>query len=126
MSRSDRDSYAATSPGWRMGTPSQPSIRWRSGHALWEFPCTSYFTKAKRRRRYQRTSGDRKSTRLNSSHLGISYAVFCLKKKKTHARTIHEAEDHTGAHRLVGDRVDEVEGTGRAIYAVGFVVDRLY
>src|SRR5437899_12698511 len=25
--------------------------------------------------------GDRKSTRLNSSHLGISYAVFCLKKK---------------------------------------------
>src|SRR5258705_859566 len=28
------------------------------------------------------TSLDRKSTRLNSSHLGISYAVFCLKKKK--------------------------------------------
>src|SRR5258705_2040506 len=27
-------------------------------------------------------SKDRKSTRLNSSHLGISYAVFCLKKKK--------------------------------------------
>src|SRR5262245_52282013 len=26
-------------------------------------------------------NGDRKSTRLNSSHLGISYAVFCLKKK---------------------------------------------
>src|SRR2546426_9209474 len=34
---------------------------------------------------------DRKSTRLNSSHLVISYAVFCLKKKKkhtTHTRTI--------------------------------------
>src|ERR1035441_7576431 len=29
---------------------------------------------------------DRKSTRLNSSHLGISYAVFCLKKK--HSRTL--------------------------------------
>src|SRR5258705_4253099 len=28
------------------------------------------------------TLRDRKSTRLNSSHLGISYAVFCLKKKK--------------------------------------------
>src|SRR3712207_8332592 len=28
-----------------------------------------------------RTSGDRKSTRLNSSHANISYAVFCLKKK---------------------------------------------
>src|SRR5205814_4153267 len=27
------------------------------------------------------TRGDRKSTRLNSSHLGISYAVFCLKKE---------------------------------------------
>src|SRR3712207_6645452 len=27
---------------------------------------------------------DRKSTRLNSSHANISYAVFCLKKKKTH------------------------------------------
>src|SRR2546426_8616425 len=27
---------------------------------------------------------DRKSTRLNSSHLVISYAVFCLKKKKNH------------------------------------------
>src|SRR5690625_5852024 len=27
---------------------------------------------------------DRKSTRLNSSHVAISYAVFCLKKKKTH------------------------------------------
>src|SRR5690349_23235730 len=29
--------------------------------------------------------GDRKSTRLNSSHVEISYAVFCLKKKKKHA-----------------------------------------
>src|SRR5262245_63372074 len=35
---------------------------------------------------------DRKSTRLNSSHLGISYAVFCLKKKnlnKTQTETEH-------------------------------------
>src|SRR5690606_41538769 len=30
---------------------------------------------------------DRKSTRLNSSHVKISYAVFCLKKKKDHIRT---------------------------------------
>src|SRR5947199_10834839 len=30
---------------------------------------------------------DRKSTRLNSSHLGISYAVFCLKKKKNNTRS---------------------------------------
>src|SRR5205085_5738387 len=32
--------------------------------------------------RLQRALGDRKSTRLNSSHSQISYAVFCLKKKK--------------------------------------------
>src|SRR2546430_12922675 len=30
----------------------------------------------------RRSGGDRKSTRLNSSHSQISYAVFCLKKKK--------------------------------------------
>src|SRR5205814_9602196 len=36
-----------------------------------------------RSRRFRREgTPDRKSTRLNSSHLGISYAVFCLKKKK--------------------------------------------
>src|SRR5438045_7442215 len=34
------------------------------------------------RGQYRRIYRDRKSTRLNSSHLGISYAVFCLKKKK--------------------------------------------
>src|SRR5262245_62393869 len=33
------------------------------------------------------TEVDRKSTRLNSSHLGISYAVFCLKKKKNTKKT---------------------------------------
>src|SRR3712207_7951539 len=33
-------------------------------------------------REYARTDPDRKSTRLNSSHANISYAVFCLKKKK--------------------------------------------
>src|SRR5439155_15840321 len=32
--------------------------------------------------RGQGPKGDRKSTRLNSSHVAISYAVFCLKKKK--------------------------------------------
>src|SRR5690349_22920420 len=34
------------------------------------------------RRRRQHRGLDRKSTRLNSSHVEISYAVFCLKKKK--------------------------------------------
>src|SRR5437773_6353817 len=32
---------------------------------------------------------DRKSTRLNSSHITISYAVFCLKKKKHNKKTSH-------------------------------------
>src|SRR3712207_7126889 len=34
-------------------------------------------------------TGDRKSTRLNSSHANISYAVFCLKKKNTHIFSVH-------------------------------------
>src|SRR5256885_9463774 len=37
---------------------------------------------ARTRSRCTRRTSDRKSTRLNSSHLVISYAVFCLKKKK--------------------------------------------
>src|SRR3712207_7111543 len=42
----------------------------------------------KRNRRYSLLfNGDRKSTRLNSSHANISYAVFCLKKKKTNTTT---------------------------------------
>src|SRR2546430_3328366 len=38
-------------------------------------------------------SGDRKSTRLNSSHSQISYAVFCLKKKKT--KITHKSRTRT-------------------------------
>src|SRR2546426_6396013 len=39
--------------------------------------------------------GDRKSTRLNSSHLVISYAVFCLKKKK---KKNHTRQDDASKH----------------------------
>src|SRR5256885_9174280 len=38
--------------------------------------------------RHHAHAADRKSTRLNSSHLVISYAVFCLKKKKTPRTTL--------------------------------------
>src|SRR3712207_7599010 len=38
-------------------------------------------------RRGRARGGDRKSTRLNSSHANISYAVFCLKKKKEIEKT---------------------------------------
>src|SRR5258705_8081727 len=44
-------------------------------------------------------SRDRKSTRLNSSHLGISYAVFCLKKKNNYVITRdhnYKQEPHKG------------------------------
>src|SRR3712207_9010553 len=44
---------------------------------------------------------DRKSTRLNSSHANISYAVFCLKKKKTHHA--HAVEGDAGALPRVED-----------------------
>src|SRR3989454_2889928 len=46
-------------------------------------------------------SEDRKSTRLNSSHLVISYAVFCLKKKKNNP--IRRRRKNT-THRKRGDR----------------------
>src|SRR6266446_9369892 len=42
---------------------------------------------AEREQHADRIAQDRKSTRLNSSHLVISYAVFCLKKKKQKNRT---------------------------------------
>src|SRR5262245_63505514 len=49
-----------------------------------------------------RPRGDRKSTRLNSSHLGISYAVFCLKKKK---KTIN----NTNKNRCKRDKTNTVQ-----------------
>src|SRR6266446_5162426 len=43
---------------------------------------------------------DRKSTRLNSSHLVISYAVFCLKKKSTPIETTIPSREHRSAQLL--------------------------
>src|SRR2546426_6475896 len=51
-------------------------------------------------RRSRLPSGsDRKSTRLNSSHLVISYAVFCLKKKKDNRTHTVVTRDRVGANR---------------------------
>src|SRR5690349_23604297 len=50
----------------------------------------------------QRPPPDRKSTRLNSSHVEISYAVFCLKKKKKKTKTNkqrHREKKHTQVSR---------------------------
>src|SRR2546430_9382582 len=59
----------------------------------------------RRRRRSSARQRDRKSTRLNSSHSQISYAVFCLKKKKeipdktSHLRTpVLDVPDHLLQH----------------------------
>src|SRR3989449_4063143 len=54
------------------------------------------------RRQPERVLGDRKSTRLNSSHGYISYAVFCLKKKKkttSHSRHRDKVEECVGRPR---------------------------
>src|ERR1039458_5862935 len=61
-------------------------------------------SRASWRRWWQRsgpmTDGDRKSTRLNSSHLGISYAVFCLKKKqKSQNKHLYTVTGHHTAAR---------------------------
>src|SRR4051812_49889209 len=55
---------------------------WR-GLPAWPAPKDELYRR--HRGRYS-SSLDRKSTRLNSSHMSISYAVFCLKKKKKQAQ----------------------------------------
>src|SRR5215510_15948787 len=42
---------------------------------------------------------DRKSTRLNSSHVAISYAVFCLKKKKVRVKNLYKKKKKTQANK---------------------------
>src|SRR5256885_8840655 len=55
--------------------------RFATSCACCEFEVWRTVDKSRDHKFYQQNS-DRKSTRLNSSHLVISYAVFCLKKKK--------------------------------------------
>src|SRR5216684_4624276 len=70
------------------------------------FPYTTLFRSprhphgaARRHRRAgRRRSGDRKSTRLNSSHGYISYAVFCLKKKTTKKTTPSSTSTRFSSH----------------------------
>src|SRR5437773_9679493 len=52
--------------------------------------------------RRDRVGRDRKSTRLNSSHITISYAVFCLKKKKKNTRTDQSNQDRTQPYHQGG------------------------
>src|SRR3989449_5008738 len=48
--------------------------------------------------------GDRKSTRLNSSHGYISYAVFCLKKKKKNQQKYNHNEHRTNSNKMKSHR----------------------
>src|SRR5262245_65221710 len=54
---------------------------------------------------------DRKSTRLNSSHLGISYAVFCLKKKKKKKKMIisKDITNTNNRNRISQPRVQQTD-----------------
>src|SRR5258707_4610817 len=64
-------------------------------------PCWERFTRSSNARASIR---DRKSTRLNSSHANISYAVFCLKKKKnTISHAYKENRDYIG---IAHDSID--------------------
>src|SRR5256885_5329571 len=57
---------------------------------------------------FLRNRTDRKSTRLNSSHLVISYAVFCLKKKKPHTYLVRSApSSHISRLDLLLDRMHD-------------------
>src|SRR2546430_6155760 len=60
------------------------------------------------RRHLGRQIQDRKSTRLNSSHSQISYAVFCLKKKKTVSKLIHQ-HDASAVDAKIVDATREVK-----------------
>src|SRR5689334_24967386 len=62
------------------------STRPLSWHSRWKSQVRQFRNSSRARFRPRFRRGDRKSTRLNSSHSSISYAVFCLKKKKKKKR----------------------------------------
>src|SRR2546430_5757860 len=64
---------------------------------------------------------DRKSTRLNSSHSQISYAVFCLKKKKN---TQHQTHHHV--YRIILEITDDLDDRCLSHRAVSLTHTRLY
>src|SRR5947199_7761160 len=67
----------------------------------------AYRCRAAARSARGRSTLDRKSTRLNSSHLGISYAVFCLKKKKKIMRQML-TQSKTASQYLTNDHIKEI------------------
>src|SRR3712207_8216742 len=69
-------------------TPAEPGDRWEESKNRARVGGGGRPDPAEHRRG-RRLFQDRKSTRLNSSHANISYAVFCLKKKKRYSRPTH-------------------------------------
>src|SRR5689334_23628458 len=65
--------------------------------------------------RSRRARIDRKSTRLNSSHSSISYAVFCLKKKKNNIHNHSVAKMNITALLALVDHVDDAVRDGCAL-----------
>src|SRR5689334_23775921 len=59
--------------------------------------------------------GDRKSTRLNSSHSSISYAVFCLKKKKKKHKTNHSNNNITSHITIQPTHIASLNNTSNTI-----------
>src|SRR5205814_7210582 len=99
LRRRQRLSRARERSLWRLRTPDEPVVRVVGSRARRAARAAARGARRSGRARRRdsagrcaavrraagdahRRGGDRKSTRLNSSHLGISYAVFCLKKKK--------------------------------------------
>src|SRR5256885_9426561 len=93
----------------RRGHATEASLRAASNRAIPPVVTNQYATEPETTNRVKElaseithTDSDRKSTRLNSSHLVISYAVFCLKKKK---------KASTSQNVLVGTRKGQYAST---------------
>src|SRR2546426_123250 len=69
-------------------------------------------------------AGDRKSTRLNSSHLVISYAVFCLKKKKNDAKQHYAITNTTCPDSHVDALIIETYSTAYRLMIFFFLMIR--
>src|SRR2546427_8156366 len=80
-----------TISGWRPTRPSKPGPD----------PGSGVLPASAERRHSTSRSRDRKSTRLNSSHSQISYAVFCLKKKKNNNKSADVYQPTTYSNKLL-------------------------